>query len=455
MGTTSSSLSTPITFTGQSTFSSSFEQVLQRAVSIASLPMQELENELNTLQSQQTDLNNMQSAFNTLQGALQSVASAATGQVSASSSDNSVVVATAQSTTLPGTYSISVQNVGSSTSTISNAGSPPVTDPTTANISPSSTFTLTVNGNTTTITPSSGSLDSLADAINNSNTGVSATIVNLGSNSSPDYRLALNSTELGADTIQLNDGTNDLLNTVQTGTLAQYTVNGNIQNVLTSTSDQITLAPGLTANLVSSNPNETVNITVASSEGNLSSALSNFATAYNAAATAVANETGQNGGALAGESVVYELQKALSQIANYSTGAGAVHDMSDLGLSLSQSGSLSFNAVQFGSLSSSQIQQFLGTLTSGGFLDTANNTLSSVASPTNGMLLTQYTNTGVQITNEQGQISKDQTQVNQIQTNLTQQLSQADAAIAVLQEQSTYYANLFQTENANHFAGLG
>ena len=185
MGTSSSSLSTPITFTGQSTFSSSFEQVLQRAVSIASLPMQELENEVNTLQSQQTDLNNMQSAFNTLQGALQSVASAATGQVSASSSDNSVVVATAQSTTLPGTYSISVQNVGSSTSTISNAGSPPVTDPTTANISPSSTFTLTVNGNTTTITPTSGTLHSLADAINTSNSGVSATIVNLGSNSSP------------------------------------------------------------------------------------------------------------------------------------------------------------------------------------------------------------------------------------------------------------------------------
>lgn len=454
MGTSSSSLSTPITFTGQSTFSSSFEQVLQRAVSIASLPMQELENEVNTLQSQQTDLNNMQSAFNTLQGALQSVASAATGQVSASSSDNSVVVATAQSTTLPGTYSISVQNVGSSTSTISNAGSPPVTDPTTANISPSSTFTLTVNGNTTTITPTSGTLHSLADAINTSNSGVSATIVNLGSNSSPDYRLALNSTELGADTIQLNDGTNDLLNTVQTGTLAQYTVNGNTQNVLSSDSDQITLAPGLTANLVSANPNETVTITVAASEGNLSAALSNFVTAYNSAASAVASETGQNGGALAGESVVYELQKALSQIANYSTGTGVLHDLSDLGLTLSQSGSLSFSAAQFGSLSGSQIQQFLGSLTSGGFLEIANNTLTSAASPTSGMLLTQYTNTSAQITNEQNLISKDQTQVNQIQTNLAQQLSQADAAIAILQEQSSYYANLFQTENANHFAGL-
>ena len=252
----------------------------------------------------------------------------------------------------------------------------------------------------------------------------------------------------------MNDGTNDLLNTVQTGTLAQYTVNGNTQNVLSSDSDQITLAPGLTANLVSANPNETVTITVAASEGNLSAALSNFVTAYNSAASAVASETGQNGGALAGESVVYELQKALSQIANYSTGTGVLHDLSDLGLTLSQSGSLSFSAAQFGSLSGSQIQQFLGSLTSGGFLEIANNTLTSAASPTSGMLLTQYTNTSAQITNEQNLISKDQTQVNQIQTNLAQQLSQADAAIAILQEQSSYYANLFQTENANHFAGL-
>jgi flagellar hook-associated protein 2 len=67
----------------------------------------------------------------------------------------------------------------------------------------------------------------LADAINNANAGVSATIVNLGTNSSPDYRLALTSTELGADTIQLSAGTTDLLSTVDSGTDAQYSVNGN------------------------------------------------------------------------------------------------------------------------------------------------------------------------------------------------------------------------------------
>jgi flagellar capping protein FliD len=70
------------------------------------------------------------------------------------------------------------------------------------------------------------------------------------------------------------------------------------------------------------------------------------------------------------------------------------------------------------------------------------------------MLTTEFSNIGDGITNDENQISNDQTQVNTIQTNLSAQLSAADAAIAVLQEQNQYYTNLFQTENANNIAGL-
>jgi flagellar hook-associated protein 2 len=448
-----SSLSNPVTFSGQSTFSSSFQQVLQRAVSVASLPMQELETSVETLQAQQESLSSLQQTFSSLQSSVQSIDSATSGGVQATSSDTSVLTATAQSTTLPGTYSILVSNVGSSTTTISSAGSPPVTDPSSENISPSTSYTLTVNSNTTTISPTGDTLDDLANSINNANAGVTATIVNLGSNSSPDYRLSLTSTELGGDTIQLNDGTNDLLTQVQGGADAQYTVNGN-STVLTSNSDQITLAPGLAATLVGANPNETVNITVAANEDSLSTALSNFATAYNTAASAITQQTGQNGGALAGESLIYELQQALSQLANYVSPSGTVQNLGGLGLDLSDSGILSFDASAFDSASSTEVQNFLGGLTTNGFLQSANNIMSSVADPVNGMLTTQYNNLSSEVTGDEAQLSNDQTRVNLIQTNLQQQLSQADAAIATLQEQNTYYTNLFQTENANNMAGL-
>ena len=451
---TGSVTSTPITFNGQSTFSSSFQQVLQRAVSIASLPMQQLQDDVSTLEGQQTDLSTLGASFSSLQSAVQAISSAMTGNVSASSSDSSVVTASAESTTLPGTYSIQVSQVGSSATTISGAGTP-VTDPSSANISSSASFTLTVNGTPTPITPTGGTLDALADAINGANAGVSATIVNLGSNTSPDYRLSLTSTALGANTIQLSDSnSNPLLTSVQPGAPAQYTVNGNT-TILSSDSDQVTLAPGLTANLVGEDPGTTVTITVAASESNLSSALSSFATAYNAAVAATAKETGQGGGALAGQSLVYELQSTLSQIAQFTSSSGSIQDLSDLGLDLDSTGNLTFNASQFDSQSAANIQQYLGGLTSGGFLETANNVLSTAADPTTGMLVTQYNNISSEITSDQSQISNDQTQVNTIQANLAQQLSAADAAIAVLQQQNTFYTNLFQTENANNIAGLG
>jgi len=186
----------------------------------------------------------------------------------------------------------------------------------------------------------------------------------------------------------------------------------------------------------------------------LSSALSSFVTAYNTAAAGVTNETGQNGGALAGQSLVYEMQDTLSQITQYTASSGSVQSLSDLGLDLSDTGTLSFNASQFDSQTASGIQQFLGGLTSGGFLQTANNALSTISDPTTGMLTTEFSNIGDGITNDENQISNDQTQVNTIQTNLSAQLSAADAAIAVLQEQNQYYTNLFQTENANNIAGL-
>jgi len=448
-----SSSSSAITFNGQSTFSSSFQQVLQRAVSIASLPMQEVETEISTLQSKQTDLSTLQSNFSSLQSAVQSISSAMTGSVSASSSDSSVVTAAAQANTLPGTYSIQVSDIGSSTTTISNAATTAVTDPSSANISSSLSYTLTVNGTQTQLSVASDTLDALAAAINNSNAGVSATIVNLGSNASPDYRLAVASKELGTDTIQLNDGTSDLLSTVQSGTDAQYTVNGN-STVLSSTSDQVTLAPGLTATLVSASADQTVNITVAASETSLSNALSSFATAYNTANSALAKETGQNGGALAGESLVYELQSAMSHIAQYTNASTSVGSLSDLGLTMGSDGTLSFSASQFDSLGTSSIQQFLGGLTSGGFLQTANNALNTFVDTTTGALTSEFNNISKEITNDENQVSNDQNKVSILQTNLSQQLSAADAAIAVLQEQNTYYTNLFQTENANHMAGM-
>ena len=86
MGSSASSITSP-TFTGSSTFSSSFQQVLTRAVQIASLPMQQLQNNVNDLTNQQSALTQLEATFQSLDAALQSIGIGLRRQHSASVSD--------------------------------------------------------------------------------------------------------------------------------------------------------------------------------------------------------------------------------------------------------------------------------------------------------------------------------------------------------------------------------
>ncbi|MGP8243219.1 MAG: flagellar filament capping protein FliD [Bryobacteraceae bacterium] len=446
MSSSTSAISLPA-FNGSSTFSSSFQTVLDNAVSLASLPMQQMQDEVSTLTGQESALTVLEGDFVSLQGAIASVNSATAGSPAATSSNTAIVTASASSSALAGTYSIEVDNAGSSSVALSNAGSTTVTDPTSQNIGSSSSFTLTVNGVATTITPAGASLEDLANAINSSGAGVSATIVNMGGSSGADYRLALTSDSLGPDTIQLNDGTSDLMSTLSTGVLAQYKVNGSATDV-TSTSSQVTLAPGLTVDIQpGATTGQTATVTVSNDYSGLSSALSSFVTAYNQAVTDVQAQTGQNAGALSGNSTVYQLENILNNIAEYTgSGSGSVNSLTDLGLDLDSTGQLSFDSSTFSALNSSDIQAFLGGTSTGGFLQMATNAATSATDNSTGIIENNVNALQTQIANENTLISNQQNMITNMETNLETKLSAADAAIATLQSQKTYFADLFQAE---------
>jgi flagellar hook-associated protein 2 len=438
----------PVTFNGSSTFSSSFQQVITRAVGIASLPIQILQSDVSKLTSQQTTTSQLGANFQAVQATIQALDQAVAGSPTAQVTGGSGVNATATAAALPGTYTIQVDDVGSSTLTLSKAGVTPVADPSSENISTASSFTLTVNGIAKTITPSGNSLQSLVSAINSSGDGVQATIVNVGSNTSPDYRLSATSDHLGADTIQLNDGSTNLLDTLSTGTNALYKINGSATDVQ-STSGQITLSPGLTVNLLAQTTTPAT-ITVSRSFAALQSGLSNFVSAYNAAVTALQLNEGQNGGALSGDSMVYTLTNALNGMAQYTTGSGSVSTFSSLGISLQQNGQLAFDPTAFSSANSADIQQFLGSISSSsGFLQTTNSALNSITDPTNGLIADGFNSIQSQIAAKNALIANDQLRVAALQTNLQAQLAHADAAIATLEAQKTYFMDLFTATYGN------
>jgi flagellar hook-associated protein 2 len=458
MGSISNSLSSitnPVTvegsgatggiFTGTSQFSSEFQSEISREVQIADLPIQILQNHVSSLQSQSSSLTTLNTDFTSLQTAVQGITNALDGSSYAADVSNpGVVSATLGTGATQGVYNIQVENVGSyqtslSTNTWNSSGSTP------------NTYTLVVGSQTYQFTPTDNSAESVVAAINAQfGNLVQATAVNVGSASSPDERISLQSTSLGPTTVdlQLNGQS---LQTQQNppGSLAQYVVN-NSGITVSSNTDTVTISNGITLNLVGTG---SASVTVTQPISVLSNALQSFVTAYNQCTTDLNAQRGQSGGALQGQSIINELQQALNSIAGYFNTANpsaAVNSLSSLGISMSTSGQMSFDELTFAGAAlgdSAMVNAFLGSATGGGFLETATNALNNLLEPGTGLLTTEQSNDQTQITNLQNQITSDQANVSAMQSSLQNQLAQSDATIAELEQQYSSLTQMFAAEN--------
>jgi flagellar hook-associated protein 2 len=447
-----SSLGSTTYFSGSSPYAAQLQQTISRAVTIASLPMEQLQAQQTTLTGQQTELGRLTSAFSSVQSAIASLTNATgIGTFSANVEDPSIATASLSTGALAGTYTINVVSVGSQTNAVSTNASTTVSDPSSQNISSSSSYTLSINGKDYAIS-SDGTLAGLAQAINSSSANVQATVVNVGSSSTPDYRLSIQSLNYAPDTLQLNDGTTDLLTTLATGTNVTYQVNGQPDTPISSSTRNVTVSTGLSVQL---NKVGTTQVTVAQSADGIGNALSQFANAYNSVVAELAQNRGQSGGALSGQSIIYQLQDTLRSLAGFSNSSGSVNSLADLGLSFDTSGNLTFNSSAFSQAASSSgadLLKFIGDTQSGGFLQAANAMITSITDPTSGLLTQASTTMASQISTLSTKIGNDQTQVSLLQSTLTAQMASADAAISSLQTQLTELTTLFATIQANNKA---
>ena len=443
-------------FTGSSSFSAQLQAVIQNSVAMASAPVQQLQRQQTTLTQQQTELQSITSDFTSLQSALQSITQATgLGSYSASVQDTSVATASVSTEVMAGTYNLNVISTGSQTNTISQNGLTRVSDPSSGNIGFGFNYALSVNGKTYHIQDSTGSLNGLAQAIINSGADVQATVVNIGGSSSPDYRLSVQSLDYAPDAIQLNDGTDDLLNTLSTGSYVSYQLNGQPSTPITSNTRNINPSPGLSVQIVQAG---STSISVAQSSSNLASALSTLAVAYNSTIDELSKNRGQSGGALSGQSVIYDLQSQLSSLGSYSGGTGNVTSLADLGLTFNQAGYLQFDAGAFGisaAASSAAILNFLGSATGGGFLQTATNVLNSATDSQSGSLSQASKSLSDELQAVGTKITDEQSKISQLQETLTTQMAASDAAISSLEQQVTEITTLFSTMQTYSRANSG
>ena len=433
-------------FTGTSRYSSDLQQVLTRAISIASLPLNLLNNQLTTLQSRSDALNSLDGKFAAVLSAVQGISTAA-DSTTASVSDTDIVAAHSDPSALPGTYSIHVVSQGAPTSAMSLGTLPAVTDPSIQSITTSGSLTLTVGGTPFTITPASNTLSALADAINSSGANVTANIINLGSPSAPNYKLSLQTTKLGNIAVQLNDGSQDLLSTLSPGSQAQYQVNGQPTTPISSDSRTVTIAPGLTVDLLQTGDADVV---VSQSSSAQANALSAFATAYNAAVDELTTNRGQGGGALVGDPIVSTLSQSLRSLAGFTGGSGAVQNLTDLGLTFDQTGKLSFDQTVFESVAASNpndVAALLGSPITNGFLKSATDALNALEDPMSGIIETTKAGAQTAIDHQNQRIDDEQSRIDALTKDLTGRMAAADALIASLEQQVTYFTTLFGSMN--------
>src|ERR1700678_4135676 len=136
MGTTSSSLGStssaassasttaPLYFTGLSQFSSDFQTIIQRAVQIADIPVQNLQNQQATNSAEENALTSLEPTVTALGDDVINLGTLASSQgLSATSSDSSTVSVVNTGATAPATFTVSdISSLASAASETSLAG---------------------------------------------------------------------------------------------------------------------------------------------------------------------------------------------------------------------------------------------------------------------------------------------------------------------------------------------
>lgn len=434
-------------FTGTSQFSNDFQKVIDRSVAIASLPISALNSDVTALQSQSKDLQGIDAKAVALETAVDRLGDAVGGAgFQATVSDSSVIGATVGDGATEGVYSIQVEDAGAYATSLSAASWVNLANPS----GEKHTYQLIIGGTSYDITPADNSAGAVAGAINAASGGkVRAATVNVGSADSPDYRISLQSTTLGDVALDIRDQGQSLQQQQTTGRQASYIVNGSGQTVK-SNSRTVTISDGLNVELLASSPSQAVNITVMRSTSALGDALSTFAQAYNDLVDSLDGQRGQAGGALAGQSLVFEVQRQLSAMATYTSPTAGVGGLAAIGLDLGRDGHMTFNSFTLMAAdmtNSAGVTAFLGGAETGGFLKWAKNSLESINNSSSGLIKTTEAALTAQTDATNAQIAAKQEQIDRLQQRLQAQMAAADAAIATLEQQYTYFSNMFQAQN--------
>jgi flagellar hook-associated protein 2 len=429
----------PLTFSGISSFSDDFQVILDRSVSIASLPARALEQEQAGLMTRKMAASELRQAVADLAAALRQLGALSRGGTMQATSSSFSVQATAGPDASPGLYrianitSLASQAVARSASGFADTQSTPV--------SSGGPLELVIGGaaHLIELAPGADNLAGLRDAINAGAFGVTAAILDAGpAAGSQRYFLSITASETGQKSIELRstpgDANTNLLATVSSGSDAAFELNG---VPITSSSNTISsVIPGVTLELkATTQPGATVDVLVRPAAAGAASALQSFVKTYNTLAEKLDRQTGRDGGPLAGDSIINDLKSVLREITGYRV-EGPRGSLFELGVSLGSDGVMSFDPAVLQSLPQQELPRLFELLGDGSRgLSALEARLTSYSDPLAGSLTSYIQNLDRTDQRLTDQINAIYARVEATRQTLVARLQAADTLLARLEGQ--------------------
>ena len=462
-------------FSGTSRFSSDFSAVIERSVGIASLGLKQMEQARLKSNNEITALTNVQTEIEGLRASIASLGtSVAASSLQTYSSHGSLLSVRSEGTASPATYRVTVTSLGSYTTAVGKTVARPATsDPNAAGwLTGTTELTLrTVDHTSDNPTAADLKIDlagetSLQGVVNRINTAagtsVQAAVVNLGTTDSPNYTITLQSAKLGKVALQLKQGypapdgsSGDLLDVDENnganpllGSRAEYKINGaSVQ----STTRTVTLAPDLKADLLKADAGQEITVEVKRTTLTAKSALKNFAASYNSLISELDKMTAKNG-ALLGSSLVQSIRTQFRN-ALTATFGGELGSLAKIGVEFQRDGTLKVNDTVFDKEAGSkfvQLKELIGSETQAGLTKTLTDALNTITSTKgNGFLNETVASLKKSLDAEDKRISAETDRISNLTKDLQERLAKADAMIAQLEQQASYFTNMFESMRAN------
>ena len=431
---------TPLTFTGVSQFSSDFQTIMDRAVKIAQLPIQALQNRDGDVLHKKTLLGGVSQAVTGLASSLEALGQSATNRaLRASSSDASVVSVVNGGATSAASYTInSVTSIAKAASERSLTG---YADSGATPVGSTGSFRLVVGDEDYDFTLANNTLIGLRDKINSLGAGVTASILTTNDGN----YISISANAAGAKALELRDdpgGSNaNLLTSDNQGSDLVFHLNGievrQPRNLVNS------VVPGLSFTVLKAS-NTPTQLSLATDRSELASALSSFADSFNTVRGQLNAQVGSSAGLLTGNSLVTQLSGQMRQIAGHRATDGSIKSLAELGLTFDSKGAVSFDADALDGLTDEQMAdafEFLGNSTSG-IVKFAGG-LRQFTDPINGLIKLEQEGLDRVDAAIQKQIATLSDRLEVMQKGLALKLQQADSLLASLEsQQNTVKASL-------------